>query len=82
MVLYACATTTHLSFVHHPPEDALVAGSSHFDVMPSLVVILAILKNKKLRKVDNLVIVNLLFTDLVYIFVDYSYTMYLASILF
>jgi len=60
----------------------LLLVAATLTVMSSLMVILAILKNKKLRKVDNLLIVNLLFTDLVYIFVDYSYTMYLASIFF
>jgi len=42
-------------------------------------VILAILKDKKLRSVNNLLIVNLLFTDLVYFFVRVSYSMYCAT---
>jgi len=51
-------------------------------VISSVMVILAILKDKKLRSVNNLLIVNLLFADLVHISVDFSYTMYLASIFF
>ena len=38
-------------------------------VIFSVMVILAILKDKKLRSVNNLLIVNLLFSDLVHLFV-------------
>ena len=51
-------------------------------VISSVMVILAVLKDKKLRSIYNLLIVNLLFSDLVYLFIHFNFTMYLASIFF
>ena len=49
-------------------------------VISSSMVIFAILKDKKLRTVNNLLAVNLLVTDIMQILVHFSFTIYLASI--
>lgn len=49
-------------------------------VVSTSMVILAILKDKKLKTVQNLLVVNLLVSDLLYIFVHFISTTYLTSI--
>ena len=49
-------------------------------VVTSSMVIFAILKNKKLRTVNNLLVLNLLVSDLLLVLFHFSFTTYHASI--